>query len=203
MHGLHLSTGEALSELLLLDWVQGPPSPIRGLGERTSTARMPDRAPGAGEQYPLPRGHGGVHRLQVLRGRLQRAERQPGGDQLAARRRDRRRMVSRGQPVVSVDGLQSLPRADVSGGLPGRRLYQGSDHWHRASQRRRLHRLSVLHVELFVRRPAVQPRARRGGKVRHVSWPALARPGTCVRQRLPGGGARDRDCERRRVARIG
>jgi formate dehydrogenase iron-sulfur subunit len=51
MHGLHLSTGEALSELLLLDWVQGPPSPIRGFGERSSTARMPDRAPDAGEQY--------------------------------------------------------------------------------------------------------------------------------------------------------
>ena len=51
MHGLHLSTGEALAELLLLDWVQGPPSPIRGFGERTSTARMPDRAPDAGEQY--------------------------------------------------------------------------------------------------------------------------------------------------------
>ena len=33
--------GDALSELLLLDWVQGPPSPMRGFGERTSTARMP------------------------------------------------------------------------------------------------------------------------------------------------------------------
>ena len=40
-----------MPELLLLDWVQGPPSPIRGVGERTSTARMPDRAPAAGEQY--------------------------------------------------------------------------------------------------------------------------------------------------------
>ena len=49
---------------------------------------------------PLPRGHGDVHRLQVLRRRLQRAERQPGVDQLAARRRDRRRMVSRRQPIV-------------------------------------------------------------------------------------------------------
>src|SRR4030095_7024213 len=30
---------------------QGPPSPMRGFGERTSTARMPDRAPAVGEQY--------------------------------------------------------------------------------------------------------------------------------------------------------
>jgi Fe-S-cluster-containing dehydrogenase component/DMSO reductase anchor subunit len=49
MHSL--DTGDTLPELLLLDWVQGPPSPIRGFGERTSTARMPDRAPAAGEQY--------------------------------------------------------------------------------------------------------------------------------------------------------
>ena len=51
MHLLDLNTGDTLPELLLLDWVQGPPSPIRGFGERTSTARMPDRAPAAGEQY--------------------------------------------------------------------------------------------------------------------------------------------------------
>ena len=43
---------------------------------------------------PLPLRHGQVHRLQVLRRRVQRAERQSRGDQLAARRRDRRRLVS-------------------------------------------------------------------------------------------------------------
>ena len=67
---------------------------------------------------PLPRRHGEVHRLQVLRRRVQRAERQPCDDQLAARRGDRRRLVSHDHALVSLDGVQSLPRADVPAGLP-------------------------------------------------------------------------------------
>ena len=52
-------------------------------------------------------------------------------------------------------------------------------------QRRRLHRLSVLHLELFVRRAAVQPRARRRRQVRHVPRPPVDRPDARVCQRLP------------------
>ena len=43
----------------------------------------------------------------------------------------------------------------------------------------------VLHVELLVRRAAVQPRARRRGEVRHVPRPAVGRPDTRLRQRVP------------------
>jgi formate dehydrogenase iron-sulfur subunit len=42
---------EAPSELPLLDWIKGPPSPIRGSGPRTIESRMPDRAPVEGEQF--------------------------------------------------------------------------------------------------------------------------------------------------------
>ena len=76
------------------------------------------------------------------------------------------------QRVLPVDGLQPLPRADLPERLPGRRLLEGSGHRHRAAQRRRLHRLPVLHLELLVRRAAVQPRARRRRQVRHVPRPA-------------------------------
>ena len=99
---------------------------------RTATAlrdapapRMPLRAPGPGRAVPLSRRHGQMHRLQMLRRRLQRAERQPRGDQLAARERDRRRLVSARRALVHVDRVPSLPGADVSAGLPGRRLYEG------------------------------------------------------------------------------
>ena len=59
--------------------------------------------------------------------------------------------------------------------LPGGRLHEGPGHRHRAAQRGRLHRLPVLHVELFLRRAAVQPGARRRRQVRHVPRPAGGR----------------------------
>ena len=161
--------------------------------------RMPLRAPGPGRAVPLSRRHGEVHRLQVLRRRLQRAERQSRGDQLAARRRNRRRLVSARRAVVPVDGLQSLPRADLPAGLSGRRLHEGRRHRHRAAQRRRLHRLPVLHVELLVRRAAVQPRARRRRQVRHVPQPARPRPVAGVRVGLSERRDPDRNRQRRRA----
>ena len=88
-------------------------------------------------------------------------------------------------------------------GLSGRRLLEGSDHRHRAPQRRRLHRLSVLHLELLLRRPAVQPRARRGRQVRHVPRPAGGRAGAGLRERVSGGRDPDRDRQHRPVARRG
>ena len=105
------------------------------------------------------------------------------------------------QPLVPLDGLQPLRRADLPERLSGRRLHEGSGHRHRAAQRRRLHRLPVLHLELLLRRAAVQPRARRRRQVRHVPRPARARPGAGLRQRVPGRRDRDRDRQRRGVAR--
>ena len=63
-------------------------------------------------------------------------------------------------------------------------------HRHRASQRGRVHRLPVLHLELLVRRAAVQPGARRRRQVRHVPWPPGARAVAGVRERVSAG--RDR-----------
>ena len=111
--------------------------------------------------------------------------------------------IPHAQRALPLDGLQPLPRADVPERLPGRRLHEGPGHRHRAAQRRRLHRLPVLHLELLVRRAAVQPRARRGRQVRHVPRPPRARAGAGVRERLPRGRDRDRDREHRRVARRG
>ena len=151
---------------------------------------------------PLSLRHAPLHRLQVLRRRLQRAERQPGRDQLAPRRRDRRRLVSRMRTgLVSLDGLQSLRQPDLPERLSGRRLHQGPGHRHRAPQRRRVHRLPVLHLELLVRRPAVQPRARRRRQVRHVPRTPRARPGAGLRERVPGRRHSDRDRQDRRLAR--
>ena len=70
-------------------------------------------------------------------------------------------------------------------------------------QRRRLHRLPVLHLELLVRRAAVQPRARRRRQVRHVPRPSGARAGAGLRERLSGGRDRDRDREHRGLAGVG
>ena len=70
---------------------------------------------------------------------------------------------------------------------------------HRPAQRRRLHRLPVLHVELLVRRAAVQPRARRRRQVRHVPQPAGPRPGAGVRVGLSDGRDPDRNRQRRRA----
>ena len=168
-----------------------------------SLARPADAVPRARSRraVPLSLRHAPLHRLQVLRRRVQRAERQPGRDQLAPRRRDRRRLVSECAAGLSLDGLQSLRQPDLSQRLSGRRLHQGSGHRHRAPQRRRVHRLPVLHVELLVRRPAVQPRARRRRQMRHVPRTPRARPGAGLRQRVPGRRHPDRDHQDRRVAR--
>ena len=72
----------------------------------------------------VSRRHGQLHRVQVLRRRVQRTERQSGLDQLAARWRDRRRVLSAHDALVSVDGLQPLRGADLFDGLPGRRIHR-------------------------------------------------------------------------------
>ena len=121
----------------------------------------------------------------------------------AASARSKAAAIPNAHAVVPVDGLQSLPRADLPERLPGRRLHEGPGHRHRAPQRRRLHRLPVLHLELLLRRAAVQPRARRRRQVRHVPRPP--RPGqapACV-SACPEGAIADRDRQRRRVARRG
>ena len=62
---------------------------------RRAPASIPLRQPAPGEQYRFHFDMTQVHRLQVLRGGLQRAERQSRGDQLAARGRNRRRRTIR------------------------------------------------------------------------------------------------------------
>ena len=109
-----------------------------------------------GRAIPLPLQHDEVHRLPFLRGCLQRAERKPDRDSLAARRRDRRRRLSRYQPPLSLDGLQPLPRCRLPEGLPGRCLHQRSSDGHRDAFRRCLYRLPVLRVELPLLRSAIQ-----------------------------------------------
>ncbi len=46
----------------------------------------------------------------------------------------------------------------------------------------------VLHLELLVWRPAIQPRARRRRQVRHVPRTSRARTGAGLRERVPGRG---------------
>ena len=69
-------------------------------------------------------------------------------------------------------------------GCPVDAYYKGLHHRHRASQCRCLHRMPVLHVELFVRCTAVQPGTRRGGQMRHVLRTPDARSGPGMRVRV-------------------
>ena len=153
---------------------------------------------------PLPLRHEPVHRLQVLRGGLQRAERQPGQRSTGAASA-KSRAASFPTPSAPTSRWAAITALDPTclTGLPGRRLHQGRRHGHRAPQRRHLHRLPVLHVELLLRRAAVQPGARRRRQVRHVPRPARARPGAGLRGRLPRGRDSHRDRQHRRVASRG
>ena len=70
-------------------------------------------------------------------------------------------------------------------GCPGGSVHEGPRDRNRAAQRGYVHRLPVLHVELFVRRAAVQSGARRGRQVRHVPQPAQRWHVARVRVGLP------------------
>jgi hypothetical protein len=142
-----------------------------------------------GRTVPVPLRYGQVHRLPVLRGGLLRAERQPDGVELAAGGRNRRRRLSVHAAVLPLDRLQPLSRCGMFEGLPGGRVPERSSHRDRAAQRGSLHRLPVLHLELPLRRAAVQPRAGRGGQVR----PVLRAAGGIARPGLRGSLPRDRD----------
>ena len=103
-----------------------------------------ERAPGAGRAVPLSLRHGQVHRLQVLRRRLQRAERQSG-----------RRSTGGASARSKAAGSRTPTRSYLSmgcnhcleptclEGCPVDAYIEGSGHRHRAPQRRRLHRLPV------------------------------------------------------------
>ena len=69
-------------------------------------------------------------------------------------------------PWAAITALSPLPA-----GLPSGRIHQGIVHRHRAAQRRGMHRLPVLRLELLLRRAAIQSRARSRGQVRHVQRP--------------------------------
>ena len=111
------ATEDGVTFVLTPDTTRLPASdPSPALPLAATAAHAASRA-GAGRAVPVPRRHAQVHRLQVLRRRLQRAERKSRGDQLAARRGNRGRLVSARGAIVHVDRLPSLPRADVPAGL--------------------------------------------------------------------------------------
>ena len=89
-------------------------------------------------------------------------------------------------PLVSLDGLQPLPRADLPEGCPVDAYTKDPVTGIVRHSADACIGCQVLHLELLVRRAAVQPRARRRRQVRHVPRPARARPGAGLRQRLPG-----------------
>ena len=124
----------------------------------------------------------------------------PAAHQLAARRRSRGRLLSVHAALSPLDGLQSLPGAVLPDRLPGGGVHKGPGDRRGAAQRRHLHRLPVLHLELLLRRAAVQPRARRRRQVRHVPQPAGRRHGAGLRGGVSRRRDRDRNRQRRRVA---
>ena len=160
------------------------------------------RAPARrGRAVPLPFRHDQVHRLPVVRGSVQRAERQPRRHQVATCRRVGRRRLPRHAAHLSLHGLQSLPGCRLPEGLPRGRVHEGPGHRDRAAFGGRLHWLPVLRLELPVQCAAVQPGARGGREVRHVPRPSGRRPRARLRQRMPGRRDRDRDRQQERVAR--
>ena len=98
-------------------------------------------------------------------------------------------------------GVQSLPGTGLPAGLPGGRLHQEHADRTGAALCRCLHRMRVLHLELPLRRAAIQRGTRRGRQVRSLRQPPgrRARPG--LRECLPGTGDPGGAGEHRRVAR--
>ncbi len=179
---LKRATEDGVTFVLTPRHAQRSPSPHRARAADAAARAWPGRA------VPLPRRHGQVHRLQVLRRRLQRAERQPGGDQLAPRRaRSKAAGIRSASASYLSMGCNHCLEPTCLQGCPVDAYTKDAGHRHRPPQRRRLHRLPVLHVELLVRRAAVQPRARRRRQVRHVPRPArLGQAPACV-SRVPDG----------------
>ena len=144
-----------------------------------------------------------VHRLQVLRGRVQRAERQPRVDQLAARQRDRRRLVPATPRAPTcrwaATTAWSPPASRAVRWTPTPRTRRPASS---ATAPTRASAARYLHLELLLRRAAIQRRARRGGQVRHVPRPPVDRRRAGVRERVPGRRDHDRDRERGGVARV-
>jgi len=168
-------------------------SPALARTNPTHEGRMPNRAPEAGEQY---RFHVDMGKCIGCKCCVVACNEQNGNPATINWRR-----------VQEIEGgyFPTTMRSSLSMGcnhcLEPTCVLERSRHRHRAPQRRRLHRLPILHVELFVRCPSVQPRARRGQQMRHVPRALVDRsdPGLC--ERMPGRRNRDRDRERRHMAR--
>ena len=165
--------------------------------------RMPSRTPGPGEQY---RFHFDMRRCIGCKCCVVACNEQ-NGNPAAINWRRVGELEGGSYPNAlrgaSLDGVQPLRQPHLPQRVSGRRLHEGSGHGPRPTQRRRLHRLSVLHLELLVRRPAIQPRARRRRQMRHVPRTSRARTGAGLRERVPGRSDRDRDHQDRRLARRG
>ena len=169
-----------------------PPTRRGADGAHARSRARPRRA------VPLSLRHGEVHRLQVLRRRLQRAERQPGGDQLAARRRDRRRLVSRTRTrsylsmgcnhCLEPTCLEGCP-VDAYTKDPVTGIVRHSADACIGCQ------YCTWNCSYGV--PQYNPERGVVGKCDMCHGRLVARPGAGVRQRLPGGRDRDRDRQRR------
>jgi hypothetical protein len=128
-----------------------PPS-LRSFGETPAVdARMPTRTPSAASSTSF---HFDDERSASAASccvcACNEQNGQPGGDQLRRVGENRRRMFPNTTRSYLSMGMQPLCRADMFERLSGGRLQQGSGDRHRAAQRRRLHRLPVLHLELLV-----------------------------------------------------
>src|SRR6266851_860633 len=108
-------------------------------------------------------------------------------------------MVSGRATTSFVDGMQPLSGTDVPGRLSSGRVLERPENGSGDSQRGYLHRMPVLHVELFLRSSAIQSRTRRGRQMRYVPQPAGGGPRTGVRGGMPRGGNSNRDRKHRRV----
>ena len=155
---------------------------------------IPLSRPGAGRAVRLRSRSRRLLRLQGLRRRLPQSERPGRGGDVALRwaccTAARIRL-----PVLAARDhrLPSLPRAGVPGGLSGAGLRKGSGHRHRPASRRPVHRLSVLHFEVPLRRAEVQPLEGDRPQVRHVQRPAGGGRGAGLRAGLSESGDSHRD----------
>ncbi len=178
-----------------------PTLPDEAGGPRRRARRRSARAARARRRgaVPLRLLDGRLRGLPLVRGGLCGAERAPAGDRVAARRRDRGRLLPRDQALPPLDVVQPLPRARLPRGLPDQRLHQARQR-RGGAPGRRVHRLPVLHLELPLLGPGLPARPAHRHEVRHVPAPPRGRAGAGLRRRLPHVRDHRREGERGGVA---
>ena len=179
------STDTAPTELPLLDWIKTEHARVTPVRRSSDGERMPDRAPGPGEQYRFHVDMGACIGCKCC---VVACNEQNGNPAPINWRRvgeiEGGWFPSTSRSYLSM-GCNHCLEPTCLEGCPVDAYTKDPITGIVLPQRRCLHRLSVLHLELFVRCAAVQPRARCRRQVRHVLRPPLARSGACVCQRLP------------------